>query len=115
MTATGEQVGQAATAAGQGQPEGPAVNNLEAKTSASHQQGPAAQPGAGNIVVAQTSSAQGRYHPGTLACLSQEWDETNRAGPAVVAQGPMTTDGQVAAALAGEPNLEQMFRLFARA
>ena len=66
-------------------------------------------------MVAQTSSAQGSYQPGTLARLSQEWDETNRAGPAVIAQGPVTADGQVAAAPAGEPNSEQMFRLFTHA
>ena len=71
VTAAGEQEGRAAPAAGQGQPDGPAVNNSGAEMSAPLlQQGPAAQPGAGDIVVAQSSSARRDYQPDTLARLS---------------------------------------------
>ena len=83
--------------------------------SASRQQGPAAQPGAGSIVLAQAPPAQGGYQPGTLARSSQECDKTNRAGPAVIAQGPVTADGQAAVVPAREPNSELLFCLFARA
>ena len=67
-------------------------------------------------MVAAASSAQGGYQPGTLARITQEWDETNGKGPAVIAQGPVTADRQAAVVPAGtEPNSGQMLRLFARA
>ena len=91
VTVAGEQEGQAAPAAGQRQPEGPAINNFGAETLAPLLQlERATQPGAGSIVVAPSSSAHRDYQPGTLARLSQQWDETNRAA---VAEGPATADG----------------------
>ena len=62
-------------------------------------------------MVVPSSSACRDYQPGTLARLSQQWDETNRAA---VAEGPRTADGQAALAPAGEPNSEKMHNLFQR-
>ena len=63
-------------------------------------------------MVVPSSSARRDYQPGTLARLSQQWDETNRAA---VTEGPTTADGLVAVAPAGEPNSELMLHLFQRA
>ena len=108
VTTAGEREGQAASAVGQRQPEGPVVNNSGAETPAPLLRlEPAAQPGAGSIVAAPSSLARWDYQPGTLARLSRQWDETNRAAVA--------NSSQAAVATAGEPNSEQMHNLFQRA
>ena len=59
-----------------------------------------------------SSSTHHDYQPRTLARLSQQWDETNRAA---VAEGLRTADGHAAVVPTDEPNSEQIHNLFRQA